>query len=124
MSDLEIVKALECHTGKVSKRCQVCPYTIYGCYCLDHLHPDLLDLINRLQAENKQWKQEANQYQNWWGEAISRIATAKAEAYKECIEKVKCGILPQLNTSTLDEKEAFYFCLKLLDNLLKELVGE
>ena len=48
MTDDEIIKALNCHTGNISKRCQVCPYTIYGCYCLDHLHPDLLDLINRL----------------------------------------------------------------------------
>lgn len=51
MTDNDVIKALECHTGKRSKRCQVCPYTIYGCYCLDHLHPDLLDLINRQKAE-------------------------------------------------------------------------
>lgn len=58
LTDNEIIKALECHTGNNSKRCQVCPYTIYGCYCLDHLHPDLLDLINRQKAEIEKLEKE------------------------------------------------------------------
>ena len=57
-------------------------------------------------------------------EVIKSQEQIKGEAYKECIEKVKNAILPQLNTSTLEEKETYYFCLNILDNLLKEMVGD
>ena len=51
LTDSEIVKALECHLGVDKQRCKHCKYTEYGCYCLDRLHPDLLDLINRQKAK-------------------------------------------------------------------------
>lgn len=51
MTDNDIIKAWECHTGKISHRCMECPYTNYGCYCLDNLHSDTLDFINRQKAK-------------------------------------------------------------------------
>ena len=48
----------------------------------------------------------------------------KAEAYKEFAERLEKSILPQLSCSTLEKKEAYYFCLDNIDNLSKEMVGE
>ena len=50
MTDNEIIKAWECHLGVDPQRCKHCKYTEYGFYCLDHLHADLLSLINRQQS--------------------------------------------------------------------------
>ena len=91
LTDKEIVKALECHTGKIGKRCQVCPYTIYGCYCLDHLHPDLLDLINRLQADKQNLEIElqsmrgaANSYkaENKRLSTLAKLGNMRANDYR------------------------------------------
>ena len=72
---------------------------------------------NFAKEETKQWKEEANRYQNLWCEAEKDIQTAKAEAYKECIEKAK--------EVTKKEKPYNYGnFIYLLNNLLKEKVGE
>ena len=45
----------------------------------------------------------------------------KAEAVKEFAERLQNSILPQLSCSTLEKKEAYYFCLDNIDKLLKEM---
>lgn len=124
MTDNEIIKALECHTGKVSKRCQVCPYTIYGCYCLDHLHPDLLDLINRQKAEIERLK--------GWQDLLKaeKHSLIKAEAVKEFAERLKattmkCGI----EHIEYYDKPPIYKLVPFvddedIDNLVKEMAKE
>ena len=110
-----------------------------------------LDLINRLQAENERLKnslaisqKETKRFQDSYKTVIAEnerlnfllndayennrglvelLERAKAEAYKECIEKAKNKILPMLTTATLEEKETICFCLNKLDNLLKEFGG-
>lgn len=62
MTNSEIIKSLRCHIGEDDKRCQICPYTTYGCYCLDHLHPDLLKLLDGQIAELKKLKYENEFY--------------------------------------------------------------
>ena len=52
------------------------------------------------------------------------IANIKAEAIKEFAETVEKPLLSQLGISTLEKKEAFYFCLDILDKAKKEMVGD
>lgn len=54
MTANEIIKALECcNKSDNGKGCFECPYRQYCPDCLRRRNEDTLDLINRLQAENK-----------------------------------------------------------------------
>ena len=48
----------------------------------------------------------------------------KAEAYKECIEKVKKEIDRQPHSRSLEASVERARIIKIFDNLLKEMVGE
>ena len=90
-----------------------------------------LDLINRLQAENERLKEPTSasaihKLSEMAVESVEKvpkfIQEIKAEAYKECIEKVKdmvdnwdynLSLFPDINKA-----------MNNLDNLLKELVGD
>lgn len=64
LTDEEIVKALECCATEncENKPCLDCPYFIKHIDCVPRRHEkDLLDLIHRLQDENKRLTEEANQ---------------------------------------------------------------
>ncbi len=92
-----------------------------------------LDLINRLQAENERLKNDLNEiiveYQrlddtvtngaevchNCHLKYAEKIKQAKAEAYKECIEKVKKRAELSSCSNAVNT---------IADNVLKELVGE
>lgn len=50
-TDAEIIKGLECHRASGIDTCDECPYT--GIMCSSFLTQDVLDLINRLKAENE-----------------------------------------------------------------------
>jgi hypothetical protein len=50
--------------------------------------------------------------------------TIKAEAYKECIEKAKNEIDTQPHSRSLEASGERFRIHKILDNLLKELVGD
>ena len=77
---------------------------------------DIENLINRLQAENERLKTNLNvELENFATEYDNKI---KAEAYKECIEKVK-ALFPSDN-----EHYQYWEIHEGADNLLKELVGE
>lgn len=96
---------------------------------------DIVDLINRLQAENERLnndlaisKKETRRYKEGYkmacterNEFLEQIETAEIKAYKECIEKVK-------DTALVIKENVFQGCYVIskanLDNLLKELVGE
>ncbi len=94
---------------------------------------NILDLINRLQAENERLKNAYKQcawerdiFAEDMKEEIKKdcsylmldIKTIKAEAYKECIEKVK-ALFPSDN-----EPYQYWEIHEGADNILKELVGE
>ena len=115
MTDNEIVKALECCNNC---DCGNCPcLTEDGCKDIDY--SVVLDLINRLQAENEKLAMDIDAKQIVAEAEIVR--NAKAEAYKECIEKVKKKAIDYIEFGDADEE--LYF-IELCDNLLKELVGE
>ena len=96
LTDSEIKRALEI-CGTYKGKCTDCPafVKVDRSNCKEVLL-GAVEIINRLQAENEQWKEEANRYQNLWCEAVKDIQTAKADAYKECIEKVQKKLDPTL----------------------------
>ena len=113
LTDNEIVKALEC---RVKGKCPECPYFhSYPCDKCKKLDKDALDLINHLQAENERLKDEVKEHIK---KSVAKRkydkALIKAEAYKECIEKVK-ELSGNYTGYAFDEK---------IDNLLKELGAE
>ena len=127
-TDNEIVKALECcikssHFGECfdnkcplvsEKGCEVGKETLY---------PYALDLINRLQAENERLKKEVKEHIK---KSVAKRkydkALIKAEAYKEFAERLK-EKAPIIRRS-ISGSEYYEFDSLIVDNLLKELVGE
>jgi regulator of RNase E activity RraB len=139
MTDNEIIKALECCVFT-----QPCAFDEdkfychhgYSKFCDKALLDDVLDLINRQKAEIERLKSRKevavpsmrfidgnplNGFNLESNRFVARtVEDAKAEAYKECIEKVKdlmdgWGDLEFHSEATKAEND--------LDNLLKELVG-
>jgi uncharacterized protein YaaR (DUF327 family) len=153
LTNKEIVKALE-HCCE-NNNCEGCPfdYLTFSSQCASELAIKSLDLINHqdqenesLKAENERLKKLLEQCEDNGEYWESKYKTAKAEAYKECIEKVKKEIAEALKNNydvrskriakvvigSADEFisycEGKIDCLRglddFLDNLLKELVGE
>ena len=120
ITDREIIKALECCLDISPSTCKNCPLfnvTNSTMVCSKIATKFALDLINRQKAEIDQWKEEANKHQNLWCEAVVDIETAKAEAFKECIEKIQNQIK---NNNAISAEWLRGF----LNNLLKEKVSE
>lgn len=142
LTDSEIKEVLDMVKAKTDQYCQECPYNdIKVCnICIFGKMKIVLDLINRLHAENERLKKgdervveackelkakndglkaELNCYKTWYFEAVEDIETAKTEAYKECIEKVKEKAL-----SHYFDDVVLSVRIDDIDNLLKEMVGE
>ena len=116
LTDKEIVKALECCPKNII--CGECP--LCGKKdCMNKLYINALDLINRLQAENEDYKALYEGLKAEHIETIKAIKHCKAEAYKEFAERLK---------EKYPWKEDYLYSTKLMgkdiDNLLKELIGE
>lgn len=82
---------------------------------------NFLDLINRLQAENERLKEKLDTVKQMINDTIplveEDIKTAKAEAYKEFVERLRHIIM-------WSPKNHISITAKDIDNLLKEMVGE
>lgn len=115
LTDKEIVKALECcMNGRCDDDCTF-RETCEHCHNLDSL---ILDLINRLQAENERLKTNLNiELENFATEYDSKI---KAEAYKEFAERCK----KKASMYGFGDKSGVWVNTNEIDNLLKELVGD
>lgn len=132
MTDNEIKKALECcsnHDGSKGELCETeCPYQ-NNCYDkekgIDFLR-DALNLINRLEAENERLKKEKDEYAYLYDKHINTaFSHIKAEAYKECIQKIKVKSKKEhLVCSGASLRTDYTITDKELNNLLKELVGD
>lgn len=122
LTDNEIVKALE---NCLENECNKCPFNDSETCQID-LMKLLFDLINRLQAENERLKAKVNHYNYCYDNFVNKpIRRIKAEAYKECIEKVKeTSNKTELVCSGALVRTDYTITEKKLDNLLKELVGE
>lgn len=129
-TDNEIIKALECH---IKRQCwNDCPNAtekrqLLNRPCSSMIAEDALDLINRqkeeierLTTDNKLLKSDVNADTAEINGLKRKLVTAKAEAYKECVKKVK-----ELIKGWNDLK---YYSEMIkaendLDSLLKEMVG-
>ena len=80
--------------------------------------------IATLQAENEKLKKDKENLAYSFANAVGQKMTAKAEAYKECIGKAKSEIDSQAHSRSLEASGERFRIHKILDNLLKELVGE
>jgi len=144
ITDIEIIKALEYIDDNVRWMLFECPVkwaTSVSVIAFRARH-----LIYRLQAENERLQNCIDEQDIEISRLYKRIDETKAEAYKECIEKVKGEIAEALESNyqaraekidkhNVGDKTDFISycggkidCLRGLDdflnNLLKELVGD
>ena len=119
MTDNEIIKILKCCK---KGDCYRCPAHKFGGRCTDKakwmafdLIKRQINLINRQKAEIEGWKETANQYQNLWCEAEKDVQTVKAEAIKEFAERLR---------DVFNQYDVELFCQTVIDNLVKEMVGD
>ena len=123
LTDNEIMEALKhCANGE---HCRFCRFrgitgTVSDC------SKNFLDLINRLQAENKRLDKEVDRLSQvvLYNDGVTemKVEKAKAEAYKEFAERLKEKIIAEYNE--YDEQEYPRARIEDIDNLLKELVGD
>ena len=135
LTDNEIVKALEiCQGAHDNDTCNNCKYKRnFG--CRDALCNDTLDLINRQNAEIERLKKEVAYWETEMKEARADIDQAVTEAYKvfaeSAVERVdnakqKYQRLCKEQGEEMEEHMHIHFngITKIINNLLKELVGE
>jgi hypothetical protein len=108
MTDNEIIKALECCAG--DDGCDVCPMYKPSSECITELQGKVLDLINRLQANN-------SSMQSTLAKMSMGVEQEKAEAIKEFAERLKSVLLGKycINGAITET---------IIDNLVKEMVGD
>lgn len=124
MNDLEIKKALECcSTYHDVRSCKNCP--LDGKCEPNLLEQYALDLINRKDQENENLKAEIQELKTEINMFRGYDEEIKAEAYKECIEKVKeKSKKSEIVCSGALVTTSYLISAKNLNNLLKELVGD
>jgi len=132
LTDTDVKKALECCMDEMgcTKGCPCFDPKAKGSHCTVSKKLELekltLDLINRLQAENEKFDRTVKEYAYLYDKHINTpFSHIKAEAYKECIEKVKeksCKLNMCHNDVVV--KTDYQISDESLDNLLKELVGK
>lgn len=111
MTDNEIIKALECCC--IEHTCIKCPYIKNNkCGCINGILKDSLDLINRLQTENKELH---NAFIN-----EKRMKVVQARTIKEFIEK--CVLTFACGRS--DDRTECYICENDFLEIMKEIIGE
>ena len=97
MTDKEIIKALECCQTQYARNCKDCPYERYQTHyistttCSSQMRKDLLDLVNRQQAEIERLKKDRYLYKDGVLELLPRtdLEEIKSEAIKEFAERLK-----------------------------------
>ena len=118
LTNNETIKALE---GAIlnAKRCDSKVWSI-EIYKLENA----LDLITRQQAENETLKALNGRLVVLSDRFRSELKTAKAEAYKECVEKVKNYIKTHCNPYGKPDfdYDTSIKILNFIDNLVKEMV--
>ena len=116
MTDNEIIKALECLRGNAFD-CGECPYcSCYPAPCEQQVAKDVLSLINRQKEEIERLKNRDLHVEV--SEKLER--EIKAEAVKEFAERLK----KEIDIRPTYSREQNKYVVFLIDNLLKEMVGE
>ncbi|MBR4973288.1 MAG: hypothetical protein IKY45_02355 [Clostridia bacterium] len=113
LTDNEIVKALECCARPLPHcYCDECPAGANGGCTLKT--EDVIDLINRLQADSKRLKKVQMQLDD----AMKMYHVIKAEAYKEFAEKVTNELADWVGA---DNCISYPRIKRVINNLLKEM---
>ena len=119
-TDEEIIKALECHIN--AEDCVGCE--MFGRCDEIILTKLVLDLINRQKAEIERLRAKVETRTQeklaLGGVYTQKLKTAKAEAYKEFAEKLE----NEINIRTTYSREQDKNVIRIMHNLLKEMVGE
>ena len=125
MTDDKIIKALECCLCDNSECLQCQNKELCRIEC-DELATKTIDLITRQQAENETLKTLNGRLVVLGDRFRSELKTAKAEAYKECIEKVKNYIKTHCNPYGKPDfdYDTSIKILNFIDKLAKEIVGD
>ena len=103
MSNNEIIKALECCRKAPLKECKECPYYEEE-WCKVFLKRDALDLINRLQADNKEYDELIEHYDDEQTDMRSEILYLQEEN-KVLRSELKITYHNYCNTKILWEQE-------------------
>ena len=120
LTDSEIVKVLKCFVNEECPDCERCSY--YD-YCRkNRVYIDVLDLINRLQIENETVKALNGRLVVLADRFRLELKTAKAEACKEFVERLKEYVFRA--DSHEDGFEHNAVDIDDVYDLLKEFVGE
>ena len=148
LTDNEIIKALEIHSNEQFDNCEGCPY-LDGDSCegfTKYSQPfrEVLDLINRKNADVDFYKERANKYeaqvevlkeqtqkQKAEIERLRKILENRGEICKSCdekyTEKIKRAKAEAIKEFAERVKQEINFPLavwKVFDNLVKEMTGE
>ena len=115
MTDKEIIRALECCSEE--NKCQQCPYYNKGNFkCLNYkFFKDLLDLINRQQAEIERLSHKCEDCAGCTSWKCD-CANERAEAIKEFVRKL-LALIGSVEISNLELR-------RHVNNLVKEMAGE
>lgn len=70
-----------------------------------------------MENEIKQWKEEANRYQNLWCEAVKDMESAKTDAIKEFAERLKEQVYIDGHCELVINEMS-------IDHILAEMVGD
>jgi flagellar basal body rod protein FlgC len=132
MTDNEIIKALECCvTNGDCRECALNPKKGNYGYCTGLAIKSALDLITRQKAEIERLRKDSKRLkkvQMQLDDLCKMHHIIKAEAYKECIEKVKMEAENATCVYDPDRPQAdnmvYHISNIRLDNLLKEMVGD
>ena len=122
MTDNEIIKALQCCNGW-DGRCLNCPLNREGTNCKEKLNSYALDLINRQKAEVDRLNIELQSMRSAANSYKMHYETAKSEAIKECLAKVKNYIKTHCNPYGKPDfdYDTSIKILNFIDNLVKEM---
>ena len=120
MTDNEIIKALECCSEHV-RNCAECPLNVTSLdHCSTRLAQNVLNLINRQNAEIDGLKSEARRYkQYYFNHEYDKL---EAEAIKDFAERLKNKLAAC--SKTIDGECEYLICDYDIDNLVKEMIGE
>jgi hypothetical protein len=119
MTDIDIVKALECCNKPVGKNsCEDCPFHHSQGRCTENMLTNALNLLNRQQAEIERLKARDERRKKLnYDEGIKQL---KAEAIKE----VEVKIHEKLHQAEMHGNFEPVVTREMFDSVVKELVGE
>jgi hypothetical protein len=119
LSDNEIIKALECCTNEDRADCEQCPLDDLNrndCFSLI-LHKHSLDLINRQKAEIERLEGEIDkQYEQEKADILGNMSDGGTSCHW-CIEQNRAEAIKEF-------ADVVERCNQVIDNLVKEMVGE